>query len=72
MRAIGPAREVRARLPARRRSAPRAGAGTAARGFTLLELLVAIGILSLLSLLLYQAFDGLQLTKDGITRLADR
>jgi general secretion pathway protein J len=44
----------------------------AARGFTLLELLVAISILALISLLLYQAFDGLQRTKDGVTRLADR
>jgi general secretion pathway protein J len=58
--------------PAPHQSAPRARGGAAVRGFTLLELLVAIGILSLLSMLLYQAFDGLQRTRDGITRLADR
>jgi general secretion pathway protein J len=45
---------------------------SAAAGFTLLELLVAISILALISLLLYEAFDGLQRTKDGVTRLSDR
>jgi len=47
-------------------------AARAAHGFTLIELLVAIGVLSMLSLLLYGAFDGLERTRDGVTRLSDR
>jgi len=43
-----------------------------ARGFTLIELLIAVGILAMLSLLLYGAFDGLERTRDGVTRLSDR
>jgi general secretion pathway protein J len=44
----------------------------AARGFTLIELLIAIGVLSMLSMLLYGAFDGLERTRDGVMRLGDR
>lgn len=43
-----------------------------ARGFTLIELLIAIGVLAMVSMLLYGAFSGLERTKDGVTRLADR
>jgi general secretion pathway protein J len=43
-----------------------------ARGFTLIELLIAIAVLAMISGLLYGAFDGLQRTRDGVTRLADR
>jgi general secretion pathway protein J len=42
------------------------------RGFTLIELLVAIAVLALISTLLYGAFDGLERSRDGVTRLADR
>lgn len=43
-----------------------------ASGFTLIELLIAIGVLAMISMLLYGAFDGLERTKDGVTRLSDR
>jgi general secretion pathway protein J len=43
-----------------------------ARGFTLIELLIAVGVLSMICMLLYGAFDGLQRTKDGVTRITDR
>lgn len=42
------------------------------RGFTLIELLIAIAVLAMISMLLYGAFDGLERTKDGVTRLSDR
>jgi general secretion pathway protein J len=45
---------------------------SSARGFTLLELLIAIAVLSLLCTLLYGAFDGLERTKEGVTRIAER
>lgn len=41
-------------------------------GFTLMELLIAIGVLSMLSMLLYGAFDGLGRTRSGVTRLGER
>jgi general secretion pathway protein J len=43
-----------------------------ASGFTLIELLIAIGVLAMISMLLYGAFDGMQRTKDGVTRITDR
>lgn len=43
-----------------------------ARGFTLIELLIAIAVLAMISMLLYGAFDGLERTKEGVTRLSDR
>jgi general secretion pathway protein J len=43
-----------------------------ARGFTLIELLIAVGVLAMVTMLLYGAFDGLERTKDGVTRLSDR
>ena len=41
-------------------------------GFTLVEVLISVAILSLICTLLYGAFDGLQRSKEGVTRLADR
>jgi general secretion pathway protein J len=43
-----------------------------ARGFTLIELLIAIAVLAMISMLLYGAFDGLERTREGVTRLSDR
>ena len=42
------------------------------RGFTLIELLIAVAVLAMISTLLYGAFDGLERTKEGVTRIADR
>ncbi len=58
----GDARSVRRRLARRAR----------ARGITLLEVLVAIGILSLVATLVYGAFDGMSRSRQGIERVADR
>jgi general secretion pathway protein J len=55
-----------------RRPLQRLRARAQASGFTLVELLIAIGVLAMISMLLYGAFDGLQRTKDGVTRLSDR
>ncbi|MEY2935146.1 MAG: putative ral secretion pathway protein [Pseudomonadota bacterium] len=41
-------------------------------GFTLIELLIAIGVLSMISMLLYGAFDGLERTRTGVARLGER
>ncbi|MEO8904186.1 MAG: prepilin-type N-terminal cleavage/methylation domain-containing protein [Polyangiaceae bacterium] len=49
--------------PHRRRSA---------RGFTLVELLVAIVVLSLISMLIYSAFSSMKRSRDGIQRVEDR
>jgi general secretion pathway protein J len=43
-----------------------------ARGFTLVELLVAIGILSMISVMIYGAFDQMRRSKQGIQRITDR
>lgn len=43
-----------------------------ARGFTLLELLVAISILALVSVLIYSAFAAMRRTRDGLERVQDR
>jgi general secretion pathway protein J len=56
----------------RRRTASSTARRRAARGFTLVELLIAIGVLSMLSMLLYGAFDGLERTRNGVLRLNDR
>ncbi|MBX3181012.1 MAG: prepilin-type N-terminal cleavage/methylation domain-containing protein [Polyangiaceae bacterium] len=44
----------------------------ARRGFTLLELLVAVTILALVSLLIYGAFSGLRSTRDGVGQVSGR
>jgi general secretion pathway protein J len=43
-----------------------------ARGLTLIEVLVSIGILALIATLIYGAFDGMSRSRKGITRLGDR
>jgi general secretion pathway protein J len=43
-----------------------------ARGFTLVEMLIAIAILAMISVLIYGAFSGMKHTKQGIERLDDR
>jgi len=42
------------------------------RGFTLLELLVAISILAMVSALIYSAFAGMQRSKQGLERIQER
>lgn len=42
------------------------------RGFTLVEMLIAIAILAMISVLIYGAFSGMKHTKQGIERLNDR
>jgi general secretion pathway protein J len=42
------------------------------RGFTLFELLIAIGILAMISILIYGAFSSMQRSKQGLERLQDR
>lgn len=43
-----------------------------ARGFTLVELLVAIVVLSMISLLIYNAFASMKRSREGIERVDDR
>lgn len=42
------------------------------RGFTLLELLVAISILAMVSVLIYGAFSAMRKSKEGLERVQDR
>ena len=42
-----------------------------ARAFTLIELRIAIAVLAMISRSCNRAFDGLERTKEGVTRLAD-
>jgi general secretion pathway protein J len=42
------------------------------RGFTLLELLVAISILAMVSILIYSAFASMRRSKEGLERIQDR
>jgi general secretion pathway protein J len=44
----------------------------AVAGFTLVELLVAIAVLSMISILIYSAFSNMRLNKEGIQRVGDR
>ena len=50
----------------------RAKMARAARGFTLVELLVAIVILSAISLLIYNAFASMKRSREGLERVQDR
>jgi general secretion pathway protein J len=43
-----------------------------ARGFTLLELIVAVTVLAFVTMLLYGSFSGMKRTRDGLTRVQDR
>lgn len=52
-----------------RRSPPRR---SGARGLTLLEILVAVSILSMVSILIYGAFDGMQKSKRGLAKVNER
>jgi general secretion pathway protein J len=45
---------------------------SALRGFTLLELIVAVTVLAFVTMLLYGAFSGMKRTRDGLTRVQDR
>jgi general secretion pathway protein J len=45
---------------------------SSARGFTLLELLVAVSVLAFITMLLYGAFSGMKRTRDGLARVQDR
>ncbi len=65
---MSPVRSPHADLAAVRAYRARA----ARRGFTLVELLVAVAILAMISMLLYGAFDGLNNTREGVTRMTDR
>ncbi len=59
--------------PARTRSLPlAAGRRARARGMTLVELLIAMAILALMSVLVYSAIDGMRRSREGVRRLADR
>ena len=51
-------------------STPRVARGS--RGFTLVELLVAIVVLSLISVLIYNAFASMKRSREGIERVDDR
>jgi general secretion pathway protein J len=42
------------------------------RGFTLVELLVAIAVLAFVTMLLYGAFSGMKKSRDGLTRMQGR
>ncbi len=42
------------------------------RGFTLVELLVAIAVLSMISVLIYSTFSGMKRSKEGMQRVGDR
>jgi general secretion pathway protein J len=44
----------------------------AARGLTLLEVIVSIAVLSMVSLLAYGAFDGISRSKQGLARVNER
>jgi general secretion pathway protein J len=44
----------------------------ARRGFTLLELLVALAILAMISIVIYSAFSTMRKTKEGLERIEDR
>lgn len=42
------------------------------RGFTLVEMLIAVGVLAWVSMLIYSAFAGMKSSKDGVGRINDR
>ena len=67
-----------ARLPVSRALVSRHGTSRLAvsrrrsRGVTLLEIMVALGILTLIATLIYGALDGMARSREGITRIGDR
>jgi len=42
------------------------------RGVTLVELLIAVSVLAMISVLIYSAFSGMRTSRDGIQRMGDR
>lgn len=42
------------------------------RGFTLIEMLIAVGVLAWVSMLIYTAFAGMKSSKEGVGRIDDR
>jgi general secretion pathway protein J len=42
------------------------------RGFTLIEMLIAVGVLAWISMLIYSAFSGMRSSKEGVGRIDDR
>ncbi len=42
------------------------------RGLTLVELLVAMAILAMISILIYSAIDGMRRSREGVQRISDR
>src|SRR5262249_5072853 len=43
-----------------------------ARGLTLIEVLVSIGVLAVIATLIYGAFDGMSRSRKGLARIGDR
>lgn len=43
-----------------------------ARGVTLVELMIAVSVLAMISVLIYSAFSGMRTSRDGIQRIGDR
>lgn len=43
-----------------------------ARGLTLIEVIVALGIMALISVVIYGAFDGMARTRTGLEKMGDR
>ncbi|HET7542533.1 MAG TPA: prepilin-type N-terminal cleavage/methylation domain-containing protein, partial [Polyangiaceae bacterium] len=54
------------------RESPRIPRMPGDRAFTLVELLVAISVLSLISVLIYSAFASMKRSREGISRIDDR
>ncbi len=42
------------------------------RGFSLVEMLIAVGVLAAICMLIYSAFAGMRNSKEGVTRVDDR
>lgn len=55
-----------------RRSRARRRRRGISRGLTLIEVIVALGIMSLISVVIYGAFDGMAKTRTGLEKLGDR